>query len=57
MRRSPWPSHCVFPFTERSRLMGLKWFGPIAGVTLSAGNWKIEPAGPPPYGQANQRTR
>ena len=29
----------------------------IAGVTLSAGNWKIEPVGPPPYGPANQRTR
>ena len=26
----------------------------IAGVRLAAGNWKIEPVGPPPYGPANQ---
>lgn len=26
----------------------------IAGVSLSAGHWKIEPVGPPPYGPSNQ---
>ena len=42
------------PSLKESVLLGSEL---IAGVTLSAGNWKIEAAGPPPYGPANQPPR